>query len=221
MTEKRYESDLTRKEKRQLELEKIKSMSWKDRLSHIWAYYKPHMAVLLLVILACSMIGQMIYRAQFETVFSAAVLNGIMGDSEMMAEDFKSYLGDQDKYHEIMIDSSMYFSGDDSADYTAVMKLTTLIGAGEIEVMIAPESQFEKYQTMDAFIPMKDLLTEEQIETYGEDVSEYGLYVGDSETLKQFGMNTSEGGWLGVMVNAEHMENVKAFITYIYEGGKS
>ncbi|MBS6194747.1 MAG: hypothetical protein KH828_04125 [Clostridiales bacterium] len=220
MTEKRYESDLTGKEKRQLEWQKIKGMRWKDRFSHIWAYYKPHMAVLLLIILAISVIGQMIYRSQFENVFSVAVLNGVMGDSEAMAEDFKAYLGDEDKYHEIMIDASMYFSGDDSADYTSVMKLTTLIGARELEAMIAPKDQFEHYRDMDAFLPMDELLTEEQMEAYGDDVSEYGLNVSGSPTLEKFGMGIGEDVWLGIMVNAEHKENAKEFITYIYEGGK-
>lgn len=40
-----------------------------QKLEYIWAYYKPHMAVALGIILLIVFIGQMIYRSQFDTVF--------------------------------------------------------------------------------------------------------------------------------------------------------
>lgn len=221
MTEKRYESDLTAKEKRQLEWEKIKSMSWKDRISHIWAYYKPHMAVGLMIILALSVIGQSIYRSQFETVLSVAILNAGAGDVEAMAEDLKNYLGDEDKYHEISIDTSMFFTGDEQSDYTSVMKITTLVGAQEIDVILATEDQFEKYKEMDAFLPMDELLTEEQKSAYGDRVSDYGIRVESSSKLDEFGVTPGEDVYLAVLVYTEHVDYAKSFITYICEGGES
>jgi hypothetical protein len=220
MAEKRYESDMTRKEKRDLEKKKLKSMSGKEKLGYIWAYYKLHMAACLGVILVCCVIGQIIYRAQFDTVFSAAVLNGGMGDSEVMAEDFKKYIGDEDKYHEISIDSGMYFTGDDSADYTSVMKLTTLISAKEIDVVVATKAQFDKYQDLDAFIPMSELLTAEQMEAYGDSVSEYGIHIGNNEMLEEYGMTTGDDAYMGVFNYVEDLDNSKKFITYVCEGGK-
>lgn len=221
MAEKRYESDLTRKEKRQLEWEKIKSMTWKGRISHIWAYYKPHMAVGIAIILVLCVIGQMIYRSQFDTVFYATILNGGAGDSGAMAEDFKEYIGDNDKYHEITIDSSMFFSGDDGQDYTSVMKFTTLIGAREIDAVIATKEQFDKYMELDAFIPMDELLTEEQIEMYGDDVGEYAIHIRSSEKLEEFGITTGDDAYLAVFVYTEQIDNAKSFIKYICEGGES
>lgn len=221
MTEKRYESDLTAKEKRQLEWEKIKSMSWKDRISHIWAYYKPHMAVGLMIILALSVIGQSIYRSQFETVLSVAILNAGAGDVEAMAGDLKNYLGDEDKYHEISIDTSMFFTGDEQSDYTSVMKITTLVGAQEIDVLLATEDQFEKYKEMDAFLPMDELLTEEQKSAYGDRVSDYGIRIESSSKLDEFGVTPGEDVYLAVLVYTEHVDYAKSFITYICEGGES
>lgn len=218
MAEKRYESDLTKKEKRELEKQKLKSMSWKEKLGYIWAYYKPHMAVTLGIILLLSIVGQSIYRSRFETVFSVAILNGGMGDSEGMQADFKKYLGDEDKYHEIMVDSSMYFTGEDSADYTSVMKLTTLIGSNQIEAMVCTEDQYEKYSDLDAFIPMDELLGQEELEAYGSDVDKYGILVNDSPKLTEFGMETGSGdAYLAVFAYTEHLDNAKAFIKYMKE----
>ena len=36
----KHESDLTKKEKRLLEKEKLKVMDWKGKLQYIWMYYK-------------------------------------------------------------------------------------------------------------------------------------------------------------------------------------
>ena len=47
MEQKRYESDMTPKEKRELERKKLKQMTAGQKLEYIWAYYKPHMAVAL------------------------------------------------------------------------------------------------------------------------------------------------------------------------------
>lgn len=217
MAEKRYESDLTGKEKRHLEWEKIKGMTWKQRIGHIWTYYKIHMAVLIGILLVIGVIGQMIYNSQFDTIFQAAILNGGMGDAQSMSEDFKAYLGDDDKYHEIVLDSSMYFTGDESADMTSVMKLTTLIGAQELDAMICEQSQYDKYVDLDAFVPMDELLTQEQIQAYGDDVLEYAVRVDGSEKLQAYGLDVNQPAYLAVFVNSEHQDTAKEFISYLKE----
>ncbi|HIS25766.1 MAG TPA: hypothetical protein IAA57_02535 [Candidatus Pullilachnospira intestinigallinarum] len=217
MAEKRYESDLTGKEKRHLEWEKIKGMTWKQRIGHIWTYYKIHMAVLIGILLVIGVIGQMIYNSQFDTIFQAAILNGGMGDAQSMSEDFKAYLGDDDKYHEIVLDSSMYFTGDESADMTSVMKLTTLIGAQELDAMICEQSQYDKYVDLDAFVPMDELLTQEQIQAYGDDVLEYAVRVDGSEKLQAYGLGVNQPAYLAVFVNSEHQDTAKEFISYLKE----
>lgn len=218
MVKKRYESDLTGKEKRHLEWEKIKGMTWKQRIGHIWTYYKIHMAALIGILVVIGVIGQMIYNSQFDTIFQAAILNGGMGDAQSMTEDFKAYLGDEDKYHEIVLDSSMYFSGEESSDMTSVMKLTTLIGAKELDAMICEQSQYDKYVDLDAFVPMDELLTEEEIQEYGDDVLEYAVRVDGSEKLKEFGLDVNQPAYLAVFVNSEHQDNAKEFIRYLKEG---
>ena len=60
----KHESDLTKKEKRELEKMKLSSMGLGGRLQYIWAYYKPQMAavvavIAILFVLAC----RHIYRA--------------------------------------------------------------------------------------------------------------------------------------------------------------
>lgn len=217
MAEKRYESDLTPKEKRHLEWEKIKGMTWGERVSHIWTYYKLQMVLILAVCAGISLVGQILYNSRFETVFYAAILNGGVEGTDAMQEDFKSYLKDDNKYHKITLDTSMFFTGVDTQDTTSVMKLTTLIGAQELDAMICTEDQYEKYADMDAFVPVEDLLTAEQLEMIGADAEEYGIRVDGSDKLQEFGMDNNTPAYVAVFAYSEHLENAGEFIMYLKE----
>ncbi|MFR0789271.1 MAG: hypothetical protein ACLSHW_00140 [Lachnospiraceae bacterium] len=50
-----------------------------------------------------------------------------------------------------------------------------------MDVLIAPEYKFQEYVEQDGFYPMSELLTDEQQEAYKDDLTEYGLHVGDSK----------------------------------------
>ena len=70
MEQKRYESDMNPESKKgNWNAKKLKQMTAGQKLEYIWAYYKPHMAVALGIILLIVFIGQMIYRSQFDTGF--------------------------------------------------------------------------------------------------------------------------------------------------------
>lgn len=71
----------------------------------------------------------------------------------------------------------------DQEDYQMVMKLSTIIGAQQVDVLIAPEYKFQEYAEQDGFYPMSEL-TDEQQEAYKDDLTEYGLHVGDSKVLQ-------------------------------------
>lgn len=220
MEQKRYESDMTPKEKRELEKKKLKQMTFPQKVEYIWAYYKLHMAIALAIILVIVFVGQLIYRSQFDTVFYAAIINGSAGDGEALAQDFKTYTGDTDKYHEYTVDNSMYLVKDQE-DYNMVMKLSTIIGAQQVDVLIAPEYKFQEYVDQGGFYPMSELLTDEQQEAYKDQLTEYGLKVGDSEVLKAHGMQVDEDACLGVLIYSDHLEEAKSFITYIMGDGNT
>lgn len=55
--EQKHESDLTRKEKRELEIQKIKSLKSKKKLEYLLTYYR---SVLLIVIIGIFMISMLI-----------------------------------------------------------------------------------------------------------------------------------------------------------------
>ncbi len=215
MVNKRYESDLTSKEKRKLEWEKLKSLHGKDRVAHIWTYYKTQMFLALLVIAVLYAAGKTIYRMQFNTVFYAIFVNSDYGDEEAMEVDFKSYLNDDDKFHEIVIDRGFYFTGDDAQDYGYQIKLQALITGEHVDVMVADKDTFEKYAEGEAFTPMVKLLSDEDLEKYEDDLEPYGIRIRNSEVLEQFGFEMGDEVYLGVFYYAPYPENAVEFIKYL------
>lgn len=222
MAEKKYESDMTRKEKRQQEWNNIKNMTWKQRAIHIWEYYKLHMLALVGIIFICVIIGQVLHNSKFETVLQVAILNSAGGDAQGMETDFKKYLKDDDPYHKIRVDSSMYFTEENiSADYAANMKLTAITASHELDILIAHKEQYDKFADLEIMFPIEEVLTPEQLETYKDDLVPYGIRVTDSETLKKFDLQSGEEAYLMVLGYSEHLDKVNKFIEYLCEGENS
>ena len=81
------ETDLTKKERRRIEKEKLKGMGTSKKIQYIWMYYKIHMLCVLLAIGGVCL-GVNIYRhAQMKTVLSIAVVNAGDFDAEKVEED--------------------------------------------------------------------------------------------------------------------------------------
>ena len=60
----------------------------------------------------------------------------------------------------------------------------------------------------------------EQIQTVNkDDLTEYGLHVGDSKVLQSFGVD--EDSYMGVLVYSDHLDEAKSFITYIMGDGNT
>lgn len=220
MVNKRYESDLTSKEKRELEREKLKSLHGKDKLDHIWTYYKTQIFLAVLAVALLYVAGKTIYRMQFDTVFYAIFVNAQTGDEEQMKTDFKSYLGDDDKYHEIVIDRGFYLTGNDSQDASYQVKLQALITGKHVDVMVADKDTFETYAEGDVFTPMVKLLSEEDMQRYKDDLEPNGIRIRNSKVLEKFGFEMGDEVYLGVFSYAPCPENAVEFIKYLEGEGK-
>ena len=73
--ERKHESDLTNKEKRQLEWSKIKSLTWSQRLEYFWTYYKFVLVILAGVVMLGSIAWTVYDGARTETTISIGVVD--------------------------------------------------------------------------------------------------------------------------------------------------
>lgn len=209
--EKRYESDMTRKEKRQNELKKLKSMTFKQKVGYIWTYYKGVFAGIIIACVIISIGVQMFQNSQLKSLLSIAVVDSNYNHDEQveaLQNDFLAYAGTGDKHEVVDVDTSL-LSGD---DYNSVVKMTVVMGAGTADLMFCGDETYEKYNEQEAFISWKEVL--------GDDYSKYEDYMTDDGRLdlekcpnwEKYNMVYYSPVYAVVMSSSKNLENCIKFL---------
>lgn len=195
--EHKYESDLTKKEKRQRELEKLKTMTFLQKLDYLWSYYKVLFA-LPVILLLVFYLGTTMYHGMKENVVLSVAIVGAGMDGQQIEEletGIKEYLGADGKYDRVRVQANL---PEDQESVSGKVSLTTLVGASAIDVLVCPKEVYEEYKGQGGFT--------------GE-VQQYRATEGAREL---FG-TAYEEVYVGVLSNAKQKENGAAFCKYVEE----
>lgn len=215
MSEQKYESDMTRQEKRQAEKAKWKSFTFKEKGRYFWDYYKWTLVVLAGVIALIAVGVDMYGNSKESTVLSAAVINASAEGADI-APDFKEYLKDKDKNHLVSINTSLKTTDEKGTmDYASSMKITTMVSAKELDVMICDEGTYKNYSEQGAFIDLKDALDEETCEKYADQMVGDALCVDQGQVLEKYSVIAYDKVYIAIMNNSSHMDTAKEFIEFI------
>lgn len=146
-------------------MEQLKPMSWKERLEHLWEYYKWVLAVAAAVIMLISIVCTSIYNKSVDVLFGGAVVNIYMSNEaeEYLQEDIEEML-QIGKMEQVFVNSVSM--GDMSADTDASTRAMTVIvriAAKELDYVIMDESALSYYLATAAVSDLTQCLTEEQL----------------------------------------------------------
>lgn len=217
--------------KQKTEKEKLQDLSPKERVAYIWEYYRFHA---LGVVLALAIIFYIVYEIatpDAETQFYAALINNSI-DIEVINEvskEFSDVLQLNPETETLMFNTSLYFGNDieyNVSNATSRQVLGTYIAAQEVDVIIAPESEFENYAYYGYFDRISsqlptDLYTKLSDYFYFSDMEDdleknvYGIYLADTELFANHAVNT-DPYILGIVANSEHKGNSIEFIRYLF-----
>lgn len=213
------------------ELEKLKRMSWSDRIWYIWEYYKFHIIGIGLAAIVLWIIGNAIYAQTFTTRLSIAIINDRTPSSsstEPLEESLKEYLncGPKDL---IQISSDLSLSQDgisSQMDYAAVTKIAAMVATHELDIMISDSSAIEAYAREDAFISLEELLPEDLYQIVQPQILEVSdsqgnlvpaaLSLENTSFAQETGVTLSPP-YLSVLSMSEHKEDAVAMIRYLFE----
>lgn len=213
------------------EKEKFKAMSFQEKFSYFNSYYRNKIIILIALVGILLYIIYSILSPKTETILYAAILNNVV-DSETVNSiktDYSEYLGDELKLKDVVIDTSFLMQDSNVTDSFSLaneQKLTAYIAAGEIDIIIAPESTFEKYADAGYFVKLPDHLTTKLCRdlansfyyTTPKDAKTdgaYGIYLNDSNIISQT-IGSSDPPVLGILVNSKYKENANQFIEYLF-----
>lgn len=214
----RYESDMTKKEKRELEKHKLAGMSWKGKLGYIWTYYKPAMAGVIGVIALIVIVCQLVENAKYETILNVSVINAsISEDTEAIQKELQSQFGTEDKYDKVTLDTTFMMGDIETADYNMVMKFTTVVAAQDMDVLITTKEVYDHYESQEMFLDLSTLFTSEECEKYGISSGMDRLDITNTPWLEKNKWVEFEPVYLTVISNTKHQDKIKEFISAVEE----
>jgi hypothetical protein len=214
--------------KEQTEKEKLKDMKFSDKLSYLWEYYKFHAAVTIAVI---AFAGYMVYQfvtPDVKSQFYAAIINSAVNPDTMAQykTDFADYLQLDPERQSVDLNDTFYLSSDNEYMSALQQALTTYIAAGQVDVIIAPESVFNSYAYNGYMAKLSDELPTNVYSSltdyfYMTDIdgdpnkNAYGIYLSDTNLFKGITYN-NEPYILGIIPNYPHVDNTIEFIKYLF-----
>lgn len=208
----KYESDMTPKEKRQAELEKLRGMSFGEKAGYLWTYYKIWLFVPVILIFVIWQGMQIYHNMQEVELLSVGVVDTNLNTEEgqeTFESDLLKLLGTGGENEVIALDTGLS-SGDDSA---SAMKRATVLGAGTLDLMICGEELYDSYDAQGAFADWEEIL--------GEDYGKYEPYFVDgrldlsrSAKWDSYGLVIYEPVYAGALVSSENTEALRQFAEY-------
>lgn len=211
------------------EKEKLRNMSLKEKLAYLWEYYRIHAFIIIGVIALGSYIIHSIFTPNVVTQFYAAFVDCPV-DAEVLENyrtDFADYLQLNPQTENVNFNTSFYLKSE--GEYAMSMKqaLVTYVSAQEVDIIIAPETQFAQYAyygyfdkvsnqlPTDIYSNLTDYFYMSEIEGTPEQ-NAYGIYLNNTELFQPY-TDESDRYVLGIVANSKHKENTIEFIRTLFE----
>lgn len=215
--------------KEQKEKEKLKDMSFREKISYLWEYYRLHGFAVIITVIFVIYLFNTVLTPKPDLIFQAAIVNNPI-PTELLDNyeiTFGEYINMDEETENVRLNYQFYFNG--PPDYAMNMRqaLATFVMAQEIDVIIAPESEFNGYAEAgfssrlseqlptDLYSALTDHFYMSAIE---EDADEevFGIYVTDTKLFKENAFH-NEPYILGIAANSKNKANAIEFIRFLFQ----
>ncbi|MCD7814681.1 MAG: hypothetical protein LUH20_11675 [Lachnospiraceae bacterium] len=208
---------------------KLKLLSWKGRLAYVWDYYKSLMVAIVVIICGINLGITIFHNLQMDTLLSVYMVNcnSYYVDSEEMVADYTEYIGGIGEKEEITLDTSTILDDDDATtSYAYQMKFIAVISAQMADIVLMDVETFEEYAGESYFSDLREILTEEELEKWSDQIvwleAEDGesipcaLDLTDAAKLEEYEVYP-DAVYGGVVVNSEaEVEMVLSFFEWLF-----
>ena len=155
------------REKRRQERQKIASLHGKKRLQYLWDYYKVWLVFLAIAIVAVNIAVTIVRGLMTKTLLQVSALSAdYSAAGDQMQEDFSSYIGGLKKHEELSFD--LHPGAVTQAEQVADVKLQVQVSSGTLDAVLVPDYAFSYIQQRGMLMSLDDVLSPDEIETYGK-----------------------------------------------------
>ena len=209
--------------------QKIKEMSWKDRLWYLWAYYKIPLIACIFILFILFETGSWIYRNMQDTMLYCVVINEPDTSSSAIASiqsEFESRNGfDKNWRQTTEFDCSMVMgaTSEELSDFfyssASTIKLESLVATNSIDVLITVPVMADYYKDQNLYMDLTTLLPSnlyEQLDKEGRiltnDSVAYGILLNDTLIAKR--LSLEDGSVLSICTDQNFPNYIFDFISY-------
>ena len=145
--------------------EQLKPMTWKQRIEHLWEYYKWVLAVAALVIVLICTVCTSIYNKNVELLLGGAVVNVYMQEeTEAYLQEDVEQLLNMGKMQQVYVNYvSLGDMSKNEAAATSAMSVAARVAARELDFAIMDESSLNYFINTAVVNDLTKALTEEQL----------------------------------------------------------
>lgn len=217
MSDRKYESDMTKKEKRQLRKEQLLSTHGKDRIGYIWSYYKLEMMFGVIIVVFAIFFVNWLLNLRYDQILYVGVVNYGGCDGEKMAADYREYIDNDDKFDMVDVDTTLAISSEgEMGDFTGTARLVSQMSSSLIDVIILDQYAFDFYKDTEVFMDLNEFFADADGEYSAFIAEEIGLDLTGNEVLASYGIDTSEPVYLMVSDQSKNKEYVKEFVDFLF-----
>ena len=151
----------------------MRPMSFRDKLDHLWTYYKEVLLVFLLAVMVVCVLISSIMNLNNETL-SYGVLGNVSCSADgysYLTEDYFQEIADNPKKQRIYLDSIAFedaaLAEDVDMNYQASMRLLAMVSGKMVDYMFLDHYTMEFYMADDFYMDLTQLLTAEELEALG------------------------------------------------------
>lgn len=152
----------------------LKPMTGKERLEHLWLYYKAWLLVVFFAIMFICLAVTMIQEQRKEVLVGGMMVNISISHEGMnyMTNDFAKDLGAKNKYQVADVDYTNFGdpwdpeTGENS--YYASLILPSRVSDGQLEYIILDKYAMEYYIAYDVYMDLREFFTEEELAAMDE-----------------------------------------------------
>lgn len=174
--------------------DEMKPMSWKQRIDHIWTYYKEY--ILVFAVFATVIVGLIASSiSNLKKPELTGIFVNLMVDPagmEYVSEDYAEHLGLKDK--DLVKIESTYFEDPlvvaTDENYYATMILENEVSAQMLDYMILDKMSMEYYARREVYMDLRQFFTKEELQAFVE--QDLLVYCLDSEMADQVGKLNEE-----------------------------
>ncbi len=223
-------AEIYQQRKEQRERDKLREMTLQERISYLWDYYKLHA---LFTIIGIAVIAYVIYEIvtpKIETQLYVAVIDNPVDPAalEEYEAQFAEHLQIDPEREEVIINPQFYFLADDEYAMSMRQVLVTYVAAQDVDIIIAPKSEFESYSYYGYMYSLSDLLPTDLYSKLSEyfyigarednpEEKVYGIYLDQAPFFQDNERISSDNPYiLGVIGNSRRTENSAEFIRYLF-----